>query len=182
MEHEEKFTMSPPQPEELEKDEINPINVKRNRTMAIVLIGNAIVSVILAALVAQNGNNHYSTTSNMPYVVDLVIGVSLLAGSEKWLGFLKFRVIVGGIIFTLISLAGQHYAEALIQMLFGSYFLVLLIGDLTMSKYRLANFVLLPGIVVSMVLWVGLSYLGGVSSGNELKELTNKIENSRTRG
>ena len=86
-----------------------------------------------------------------PALMDIWIGSTLLKGSRRFLGFAKFRVIAGAILYTGISVVQQDPVSAVIQLVFSLALCGLLFGSAGNLRKTAALMVSAPVMVLAIL-------------------------------
>lgn len=86
-----------------------------------------------------------------PAIVDIWIGSTLLKGSRRLLGFAKFRVIAGAILYASIAVYKQDIFSAVIQLMFSLALCGLLFGTAGKVRKTLAVAVSVPTLILGFL-------------------------------
>ncbi len=117
------------------------------------LAGGILVVFGLTALlgVALGGRGGEVVNPLGPALVDIWIGFTLLKGSRRFLGFAKFRVIAGAILYTGIAVVHQDPFSAVFQLVFSLTLCGLLFGTAGTLRKTLALVVAVPVMALSIL-------------------------------
>ncbi len=96
------------------------------RIAGIILIVNGIL-VFTESAVMPSPDSTFNPISAA--IIDLLLGVMLVAGRTRVLGWVKFRVVAGAVVFTALYAVNGNLVMAAIQLLFSGALSGLLFGD-----------------------------------------------------
>jgi hypothetical protein len=91
-----------------------------------ILIGNALL-LVAERLVAPSDEGFLRSPISM--IIDLVIGITLLLGQEKYLRWAKIRIALGGILLPIVFLMSGSGTVAVFQILFSLGLALLIFGE-----------------------------------------------------
>jgi hypothetical protein len=128
--------------------EESPLARRRNVFAGIVLLVNAVTSLIGVYLASSPTNTYHNV---LPWAIDAGIGVSLLLQRKRYYKILLFRAYAGGILWAVVGVFGHNYLSAAAQLIYASIFVVLYTGELSLPKLKVAKRVLLPLTIVALL-------------------------------
>jgi hypothetical protein len=92
-------------------------------TVAVILLVNAAMTIV--SLVVLHGQPRLNVASA---VIDVILGVSILAGREAARRWTMYRAIFGAVIGTMMTFVLHDTATAIFQLLYAGALLLLLVG------------------------------------------------------
>jgi hypothetical protein len=90
-----------------------------------ILVANGVL-VMLERAMAMDGEGFSNPVGSL---IDIALGLMLLAGRKDVLGFTKFRAVAGGLVFGGIYLAQGDMTMMALQLIFSAALIALLFGD-----------------------------------------------------
>lgn len=132
------------------------LKTKRNKWMGWVLVVFSILGII--GLIYTYSDESFSSTdtfgnSPIPYIIDLWLGIELIRQKEQYIKWVFIRVILGLIIWGLVAMASGEWGTIFAQAIYSLYFIYLIKAPLTEKALKLANYIILPLIVLSLFIF-----------------------------
>lgn len=130
---------------------------RRNKWIGWVLVTFSTLGIMSILLVLSEGSATNSDTlesagnNPLPYIVDFYFGIQLIRQKEeKYLNWVYIRIIIGLVVWGLIAISSEEWSTAIIQAIYSAYFIYLIKTPLTEKSLKIANYVILPIIVISL--------------------------------
>lgn len=130
------------------EDSATKLEARRNKSIGIVLIANSAISLIFLIMASSSGTDSSGARSILPAIIDAYLGVQLLRKKYNVLNWVYWRAILGGILWSILALADQSWYQLIGQAIFAAYFAYLIRGELSNRKIKIANFVLIPLVIL----------------------------------
>lgn len=157
---------APPRTLEMSTDEpeVEPLALNEASTgqkiAAAAFIAIAIVNVLSFAMLPISGSVAFSI---VPGIIDVAIAISILRGSNRYVGFAIFRVVIGVLVWSARSAAEQDLWSVGAQLALSGALLMLLVGNAGRARRWTAVAILAPVFLV-MLFAIGLGP-GGLYRG-----------------
>lgn len=98
-----------------------------------VLLVNAVTTCIDQIVALQLGDS-FEPRGVLPIVFDVVIGLSLLVGQDRFLGWAIARAAIGAVLFSIVQAAQGNYCGVPMQLMVSGALLGLMIGEATKPR------------------------------------------------
>jgi hypothetical protein len=150
-----------------------------------IFIANGVLTLLQFAGGFADGGPATGGASVISPIFDFVIGGSLIANQSKWLQWAKIRVVLGLVLFSIISFSGGDVAGGVVQIVFSASLMLLLFGNA--SRPRIAIGSVMSGLVLMLALLgtfmdsTGTNPLGGLTYSGQTEPVPGGVVTGQLR-
>lgn len=129
---------------------------KRNISIGILLIVFSLLGLLATIPSYFNTTSEVNKLSEspLPYIIDLGLATQILRQESKYLNWIYWRAILGLLIWGFLAISQQKWGEVILQLIYSFYFIFLIKFKLSSSNLRIANFIILPLIILGLIIVV----------------------------